>query len=158
MLNMAPLTKDLTKPDNSMNIIRGLETLMRADYSIGLDGSGNPLVFGAGQWAVLSATGTLTLATATAVANTFPVWAGNSSDRSDVHATGMATILLGGRFIYQTNLFDTTATYLAGSPITVKVVGANDRVPTLATGTDIVLGRVITPPVNGIITLEVVRN
>lgn len=159
MKNMAPVGADLTQPNTSMEIIRGMDNLQRVDYEIADDGGGTLLLFGAGNWAVLSDTQTLVLATATAVANSFPVWAGNESGRSDVHATGKATILMGGRFTYKTDRYDTVPTYAAGSPITLKVANGEDRVPTLATGADPVLGRVVEPPdATGIITLEVIRN
>ncbi len=162
MENMTPLTSDLTKPDESFNIVRGLENLIRVDKPIGIDpATTKTAIFSEGQWGKLTDTGTVVPATATPSANTFPIFAGNALDRSDVHATGMVTLLMGGRFIYKTTQYDTNvavASYLSGAPLTVKAIVGVDRVPTLAAGTDPILARVVTPPnAAGVMEIEVVR-
>jgi len=162
MENMTPLSADLTKPDYSFDIVRGLESLVRVDKSIGIDpATTKTALFSEGQWGKLTDTGAVVPATATASANTFPIFAGNASGRSDVHATGMVTLLMGGRFIYKTTQYDTSvaaASYVSGAPLTVKAVVGFDRVPTLAAGADVVLARVVTPPTAaGVMEIEVVR-
>ena len=148
--NLVPLTQDLLEPDYKLDIIRGLEDLMRVDKKIA-DGE----LFEEGDWAVLNDNDELVAPTATPVANTYPVWAGNAEGRSDVHATGKATILMGGRFIYKTAKFDSNPSYSVGSPITVKDLGAGEMTPTLQSGSEPVLGRVVAVPSNGVMEIQV---
>jgi len=165
MENMTPLSQDLTKPNTAFDITRGLESLIRVDKAIGIDpATTKTAIFSEGMWAKLSDTGTLVPATATPSANSFPIFAGNGDDRSDVHATGMATILMGGRFLYKTVQYDTVGVafgaYVSGLPLTLKQTVNVDRVLTQATGTDPVLARVITPPASAgaVMEIEVVRS
>lgn len=148
--NMVPLQEDLTQELYLLDIVRGLEGLIREDKKIA-EGE----VFGEGDWAVINNNGELEAPAATPVANTVPVWCGNGEGRSDVHATGKATILRSGRFIYRTTKFDLAPAYNVGDNLTVKDLGAGERVPTIASGTDPVLARVSAIPANGILEVEV---
>jgi len=150
MDNMAPLQSDLTVDTNYLEVIKGLDNVLRTDKTISAG-----FVVGEGDWAVLDDNDELVAPAAGPVANTYPVWAGNESGRSDVHATGMATILMGGRFIYRTTKYNTAGSYSVGTPITVKV-DATIYCPTPATGTEAVLGRVTKVPANGVIEIEVI--
>lgn len=145
--NMVPLTQDLTEESHKLDIIRGLEGVIRIDKDIA-DG----VTLAEGQWAVLKDDDTLDVPAATPVANTYPIWAGNADGRSDVHATGKATMLQGGRFIYRTTMFDASlASASVGTAITVKASG----LPTAQAGTEVVLARVFKMAANGIIEIEV---
>jgi hypothetical protein len=148
--NLAPLSKDLFEPDYKLEIIRGLEHLIRVDKTIA-DGE----VFAEGDWAVLNDNDELEAPSATPVANTYPVWAGNAEGRSDVHATKKATILMGQSFIYKTAKFDANPVYTVGAPITVKDLGAGEMVPTLQSGSEPILGRVVAIPANGVMEIQV---
>ncbi len=148
--NLVPLQEDLLIDTPKMDIFRGLESLIRVDEKIAAGA-----LFEEGDWAVLNDSNELVAPTTTPVANTFPVWAGNAEGRSDVHATGKATVLKGGRFFYRTTKFDPAPAYNVGSPLTVKSLGADERVPTLATGTEPVLARVAAIPVNGVMAIQV---
>lgn len=147
---VAPIAVDLRDEDNRMSIIKGIERLNPKDevmvaavVSGGCD---------SGDWLVKGATG-LAYPTTTAVANTYPVWVGN--DQFDVQATGMATILIGGGFIYRTTKYAAGA-YTAGQALTVKDLGAGERVPSAAAGTDPIVGRVYTAPdASGVMEIEV---
>jgi hypothetical protein len=148
--NLVPLQEDLLIDTPKMDIFRGLESLIRVDEKIAAGAS-----FEEGDWAVLNDSNELVAPTTTPVANTFPVWAGNAEGRSDVHATGKATVLKGGRFFYRTTKFDPAPNYHNGSPLTVKSLGGDERVPTLATGTEPVLARVAAVAVNGVMDIQV---
>ena len=146
--NMVPLTRDLTEESYKLDIIRGLEGVIRIDKTIGAD-----LIFAEGEWAVLQDDDTLGEPGPAAVANTYPIWAGNADERSDVHATGKATMLQGGRFIYRTTMFGASLSSASvGSPITVK----GGKLPVLGVeGTDVILARVFKMAANGIMEIEV---
>jgi hypothetical protein len=148
--NLVPLTEDLLDPEYKLEIIRGLEGLIRVDKKIA-DGE----TFEEGDWAVLNDNDELVAPTATPAANTFPVWAGNSEGRSDVHATGKATILMGGRFIYKTSKYDSNPSYSVGSPLTVKDLGGGELTPTLQSGSEPILARVVAVPANGVMEIQV---
>ena len=148
--NLVPLTQDLLLEDHKLDIIRGLEHLIRVDKKIGAGES-----FAEGDWAVLNNNDELVAPAATPVANTFPVWAGNAEGRSDVHATGKATILMGQSFIYRTSKFDSNPTYNVGSPLTVKDLGAGELTPTLQSGTEPILARVVAVPADGVMEIQV---
>ena len=94
---VAPISVDLRQSDNRIDIIKGIEHLKVKDevMSTAVSSGGTT----AGDWLVKQAGG-LAYPTSTAVPNTFPVWVGN--DQYDAQATGNATILLGGGFVYRT--------------------------------------------------------
>lgn len=148
--NLVPLTEDLTKEDNKLNIIRGLEQLQRVDKTIA-DGES----FREGEYAVLTDSDELVSPGASSVSNCFPVWAGNAEGRSDVHATGKATILMGQGFIYRTSVFNDAETYSVGDGITCK---DNSKIPTLASGNDKILGRVVGVSEEGLLEIKVTHN
>ena len=150
MDNLVPLSEDLLNPTYKLEIIRGLEGLMRVDKKLA-DG----VIFEEGDWAVLNDSDELVAPTATPVANTFPVWAGNAEGRSDVHATGKATILIAGRFVYRTTKFDAGPVYSVGSPLTIKDLGGGERVPTLQSGTEPIVARVLAVPAVGVMEIQV---
>ena len=146
--NMVPLTQDLTEESHKLDIIRGLEGVIRIDKEIA-----SGVILAEGQWAVLGDDDTLSMPAAVPVANTYPIWAGNADERSDVHATGKATMLQGGRFIYRTTMFGASLSSASvGSPITVK----GGKLPVLGVeGTDVILARVFKMAANGIMEIEV---
>lgn len=148
--NLVPLQSDLTQDEYKLEIVRGLEGLIREDKKIAEGES-----FSEGDWAVLNNNNELESPSASPVANTFPVWAGNGDGRSDVFATGKATILRGGRFLYKTSKFDPAPSYNVGDGLTVKDLGGGEKVPTLASGSDPVVARVSAIPANGIMEIQV---
>lgn len=148
--NLVPLQEDLLLSEHKLDIFKGLEGIVRQDKKFA-EGE----LFAEGNWAVLNDSDELEAPTATPVANTYPVWAGNAEGRTDVHATGMLTIVMGGRFWYRTTMYDTAPTYSVGDALTVKDLGAGEMVPTKATGTEAVLARVYKVPANGIMEIEV---
>lgn len=150
MDNLVPLTEDLLIEGHLLDIFRGLEGIMRADKDIAAGES-----FAEADWAVLNNSDELEAPGATPVANTFPVWAGNAEGRTDVHATGKATIIMGGRFFYRTSKYNSALNYSSGDPLTVKDLGGGEKVPTLAGGSDPVLARVHKVPAGGIMEIQV---
>lgn len=137
---VAPIAVDLRQTDNRLNIVKGIEfvkpkdEVMQAAVVTGGTDAGDWLVKGAGG---------LSYPTTTAVANTFPVWVGN--DQYDSQATGNATLLLGGGFIYRTTKY-VAGSYVEGQNLTVKNLGGGERVPSSAGGSDPILARVYTAP------------
>src|SRR5271170_1439240 len=107
-----PITDDFRQPDNDFDIIKGLEIVQNEvrDFPIDPSLSG---VLTAGQWGLLTDSGTLTTPGATGVGNTYPVWSG--SEQYDSLATGGATVIMGGNYQVRTIHYDKTQTYHAGS-------------------------------------------
>lgn len=154
MENLVPLQEDLTQETPLLSVVRGLEDLIREDIDIA-DGES----FAEGDWAVINSDYELEAPTATPVHNCVPVWAGNAEGRSDVHGTGKATCLRKSRgFIYRTTKFNSLVTYSVGDAITVKDLGAGERVPTKAGGTEAVLGRVSKVVSETVLEIEVFAN
>jgi len=147
---VAPIGVDLRKEDNRMNIVKGIEYVKPKDEVMQA-----AVVAGgcdAGDWLVKGAGG-LSYPTTTAVANTYPVWVGN--DQFDSQATGNATILVGGGFIYRTTKY-VAGSYVEGQNLTVKSLGGGERVPSAAGGSDPIVARVYTAPdANGVMEILV---
>jgi len=135
---IAPLAVDLRQPDNRMDITKGLEHVNIRDEAL-LAGLQCEL----GDWLVLNNAGVLAAPTATAAPNTYPVFTGN--DQYDAQATGQATILMGGGFSYRTTKF-APGVYTAGMNLTVKDLGAGEKVPSQAATNDPILARVYKAP------------
>ena len=148
--NLVPLQEDLLLDVHCLDIIKGLEGVIRMDKAIA-DGES----FAEGDWAVLNDSDELVAPSATPVINTYPVWAGNADGRTDVHATGKATILMGGRFLYRTTKFDPAPSYSVGDALTVKDLGGGEMVPTAAAGSEPILAIVHKVPANGIMEIQV---
>lgn len=151
--NLVPLTEDLLEESHSLDIFRGLENLNRMDKTIA-DGAS----FYEGDWAVLNDDDELEAPGATPKANTYPIWLGNAEGRSDVHATGKATILVSGGFLYRTSKYDDGGSYSVGDALTVKDLGGGERVPTAQSGSEPILARVFSVPANGIMEIQVLDN
>lgn len=152
--NVVPLQEDLTVETPLLEIIRGLEGLMREDIALA-DGES----FAEGDWGVINADYELEAPGATASHACVPVWAGNAEGRSDVIATGKVTVLRRARpFIYRTTKFNTAETYAVGDALTVKDLGAGEKVPTKATGSDAILARVSKIVSESVLEIEVVSN
>jgi hypothetical protein len=146
----APLSVDLRQPDNRMDIVKGIEHINIRDEKLSA-----ALQCAAGDWLVLDNSGVLVAPTATAVANTYPVWVG--TDQDDAQATGQATILMSGGFSYRTNKF-APGSYTAGMNLTVKDLGGGEKVPSQAGGGDPVLARVYkAPDSTGVMEIEVLN-
>jgi len=141
-----PVGADLTAPDNSLRVLRGLEKAPRVDYKIATGLSKTQ-----GDWAVLGDDGLLHEAGSTGKAATYLVFSG--TDRFDVKATGAITVF--GRYpglLCQTSKFDAAPTYHAGSPLTYKLVSSVPKL-TLATSGDAVLANVVNVS-NGLMIFE----
>jgi len=147
---VAPIGVDLRKEDNRLNIVKGIEFLkIKDEFMTAAVKTGGTT---AGDWLVKGAGG-LAYPTTTAVANTYPVWVGN--DQFDAQATGNATILLAGGFIYRTSKY-VAGSYVEGQNLTVKDLGGGERVPSAAGGSDPILARVYTAPdANGVMEILV---
>lgn len=130
-----PVEEDLTTEEMRLSIIRGLESMFRVDKPIaeGAD-------FELGEWAVLNANGEMERASATAVANTYPVFAG--TDRFDSAALSQITIIQGGPIIAKTTQFNDALTYNIGDTLTVKNLGGGESRLTKTASGDIILARV----------------
>jgi len=131
-----PVQEDLTTEDLSLQVIRGLETMFRADKPFA---SGVSLVDG--EWGVLQSDGTVARASSTPVPNTYPVFCG--TNRFDSHATGQVTLILGGGPVLKTNRFDDGQSYAPGDFLTVKDLGGGESSVTKQAGSDPRLGKVI---------------
>jgi len=144
---IAPITVDLSTPDNQMDIIKGLEHINLVDVKF------DPtlvLPVEPGDWMVKGATGQMVEPGVAAVASTYPIWVGNT--QYDSMATGNLTLITNGGFIYRTNKY-VAGVYPVGSNLTIKGL---IRVPQLAAGADPVLARVFTAPdSNGVMEIIV---
>lgn len=134
---IAPITEDLRKEDLRMDITKGMEHLNLFDFPIPSGAS-----YELGDWAVKTGSA-LAAPGVSPVANTYPIWVGN--DQYDSQATGKATLILNGGFVYRTTKF-VAGSYTAGQNLTVKDLGGGEKVPSAAGSTDPVLCRVFTAP------------
>lgn len=154
MENLVPLQSDPLDETPLVEIIRGLDGIMREDISI-VAGE----VFAEGDWAVINDDYELEAPGATPAHNVALVWAGNAEGRSDVHATGKATVLRRAKgFIYRTSKFNTNLTYNSGDALTVKDLGAGERTLTKASGSEAVIARVSRIVSGTSLEVEVVSN
>lgn len=152
--NLAPLQSDLLEEKNAVEVIRGLENIVREDIAIA-DGES----FEEGDWAVVNSDYELEAPGATPKHNSVLVWAGNTIGRSDVAATGKATVLRRTRpFIYRTTKFNTGLSYVAGDALTAKDLGGGEKTLTKAGGTEAVLARVSKVVSDSELEVEVVTN
>lgn len=130
--NVAPITTDLRAEELKFEIVKGIEHVSMIDGKLA---SGD---VEEGDWVEKTNTG-FALPGATSK-KCFPVVTGNN--RYDALATGNITVAIGGDFIYKTKKF-VTAAYTAGQALTVKNLGAGEKVPSAAGGGDIICGRVM---------------
>lgn len=131
-----PVQEDLTKEDLRLQVLRGLETMFRAD---------KPLVAGeellTGEWGVLNADGQVERPGATPVPNTFLVFCG--TERYDVKATGQVTLVLGSHIVAKTSRYDESVEYAIGDALTVKDLGGGEACVTKASAGEVALGMVL---------------
>lgn len=147
---IVPITEDLRKEDLRMDIIKGIERVNYKDEKLA-----SGLSCAMGDWLVLNNSGVLEAPGATAVPNTYPVVVGN--DQYDAQATGQATILIAGGFIYRTVKF-APGSYTVGMSLTVKDLGGGEMVPSQAGGGDPVMARVYkAPDAKGVMEIEVLN-
>jgi len=131
-----PVQEDLTTDDLRLQVLRGLETMFRADKPLA---PATELL--TGEWGVLNSDGQVERPGATPVANTYPVFCG--TERYDVKATGAVTLILGSHVVLKTNQFDETADYEVGDALTVKDYSAGEAHVTKASSGEPVLGQVL---------------
>ena len=135
---VAPISVDLRKSDDRFDITKGLEFLKV------LDGKFTPgASFEMGDWVEKTAAGLVAPANAVGRPNVYPVLVGN--DQYDSQATGQLTVAIGGGFIYRTTKF-VAGSYTAGNNLCVRDLGAGEKVPSLAGGSDAIVARVFTAP------------
>lgn len=122
---VAPIAQDLTKEDLNLQIIRG--------YTSGMDRVDEKFAPGTqlftGEWGVLTADG-LVRPDVTPSNMTYLVIAG--SERSDVRATGKATVAKGKVLTVKTARYNKSASYAPGVELTVKNLGNGEAVVTPA--------------------------
>ena len=133
---IVPVSEDLTQAELGLSIIRGNEKMFRIDKKLAPSVS---LV--AGEFGVLQNDGTVARPTATPVAETYLVQAG--SDRFDSHATGQVTLIMNSNIIIKTNQFYAGGSYVAGTMLTVKNLGAGQACVSPAGVDEFVVGKVI---------------
>lgn len=147
MGNRVPVDMDLTASESRLSILRGFEKAARVDKKIS-----GVVTLELGDWAVLDANGELSAPSATSVPNTYLVIAGN--DRFDAKITKQATILMASLVVAKTSKF-AAGSYNVGSELTVKNLGAGEKVLSLAASGDYVLARVVEIG-NGYIVFETI--
>lgn len=146
-----PVAEDLTTEVQTLSIIRGLEKMHRVDRK-----TGSGVALAEGEWAVLNDDQTLSRPGATPKANTYLVFAG--TNRFDSHATGQATILMGGGLVVKSSRYDAGQSYAVGDGLTAKDLGGGEAYLTKAGGGEAVLARVTAVPAAGVIEYETVRS
>lgn len=129
--NVAPITTDLRVEELKFEIIKGIEHVNYIDGKLPVGDVEE------GDWVEKTATG-FAVPGATSK-KCFPVVTGNN--RYDSLATKSVTVVIGGDWIYETKKFAAGA-YTVGQALTVKNLGAGEKVPSAAGATDIVCGRV----------------
>ena len=131
---LVPLQEDLTKEELRLNILRGHETMFRVDKKLAL---GESLELG--EWGCLQADGTVARPGAASAANTYLVFCG--TERSDVHATGAATLIMNSSVIAKSNRYAMDS-YQIGDELTVKSLGSDFAGLSKASAGDYVVARV----------------
>ena len=129
---LAPISEDLRKEINKFDIVKGIE---HVNYIDGKLAAGKDVE--EGDWVVGTSTGFDV--PPTSQKKCFPVVTGNN--RYDALATGNVTVIVGGGFIYQTTKF-VAGSYTVGQALTVKDLGAGEKVPSAAGSGDVICGRV----------------
>lgn len=147
MGNVVPVTADLTLSESRMSIVRGFEKMNRVGRKIA---TGVSLELG--DWAVLNSNGELVAPGSVSVANTYPVLAGN--DRFDAQVLSQGTIIMGSQILAKTSKY-VTANYNVGSDLTVKNLGAGEKILSLASAGDYIVARVVEVG-NGYIVFETI--
>lgn len=132
---VVPLQEDLTKEDLRLNVLRGHENMFRVDKKFA---TGESLQLG--EWGCLQNDGTMARPSAVPVAETYLVFCGN--ERYDSMATGQVTLIMNSSIIIKTNRFDASASYAAGSLLSVKDLGAGEAGVTLASPGEYCVGKV----------------
>lgn len=145
---IAPVSEDLTTPDNRLKVIKGIETMNRRDYPLKAGEE-----FQLGEWAVLNATGQLEKAGANGVYNTYLLFSDTS--RYDQVATGKLTVIQNSGIVAKTTVYDGKGTHTPGAGLTVKLVSGLSQLT--AAGTDPVLARVVSDD-GETLTFETVRS
>ena len=131
--SIAPITTDLRAEELKFDIVKGIE---HVNYLDGKLAAGKDVE--EGDWVIATATGFDVPGTTTKKA--FPVVTGNN--RYDAMATGNVTVIVSGGWIYKTKKF-VAAVYTVGQALTVKDLGAGEKVPSAAGASDIICGRVM---------------
>jgi hypothetical protein len=145
---VAPIAEDLRKEDTKFDIIKGIEHISYIDGKLD---SGD---VEEGDWVIKTATG-FGAPTSTAKFS-YPVVTGNN--RYDALATGNVTVAIGSGYIYRTSKF-VAGSYTLGQALTVKDLGAGQKVPSAAGGTDVICGRVHSfDAAKGIMEILVINN
>lgn len=130
---VSPITVDLRAEDLKLDIVKGLETVKY------IDGKLDAGDVEQGDWVRKTSTGFAVPQVGNAVAHVFPVVTGNT--QFDALATGNVTVAVTGGFIYKTKKFVAGA-YSVGQNLCVKDLGAGEKVPSAAGGSDAVVARV----------------
>ena len=146
----APVTEDLSTPETRLEILRGIETMHRVDKPIKSGES-----FSLGEWAVLNASGELERASASPVPNTYLLF--SDGGRFDVAATGQGTLIMNSGIVAKTTVYDDNPSYAVGDALTVKSLGGGESFLTKQSGSEPILGRVISEG-NGTLEFESVRS
>lgn len=131
---IVPVQEDLANESYKLDIIRGLDSMIRKDYKVAAG-----VTLEEGEYAVLNGSNELVKPTATPVANSYLVFLG--TDRYDVAATGKCTVVVNSGIIARTTQFKAGDPYQVGSPLTVKLDGTKGLLCLAGVG-EPVLGRV----------------
>lgn len=130
---VAPVTVDLRAEDLLLEITKGIE---HVNY---IDGKLDAGDVAPGDWVRKTTTGFAVPQVGNAVAHVFPVVVGNN--QFDSLATGNVTVITNGGFIYKTKKF-VAGSYSVGTNLCVKDLGAGEKIPSAAGGSDAIVARV----------------
>lgn len=131
---IAPITVDLRAEDPKFDVIKGIEKMNLTDLK-----RDSAFDVEEGDWVRKTATGAALPQTGNAVAHVYPVVVGNN--RYDAIATGNVTVAVNGGFIYRTKKF-VAGSYSVGQNLCVKDLGAGEKTPSAAGGSDAIVARV----------------
>lgn len=110
---IAPISSDLTAENLKMQVIRGWESMIRADRTLA-----SGVTINTGDWCKLDAAGEVIACTTSPVAHSFLCIAGK--DRFDAHGTGKVTLCMSRSGVQvKTNNY-ANDTYAVGDHLTAK--------------------------------------
>lgn len=118
-IRVAPIGEDLSTPDLSLDVLRGLEKMFRVDKKVAAGSA-----FLKGEWAVLNVDGKAERPSTTPVAQSYLVFCG--TDRFDSRATGQVTLIMSHPIVAKTSRYDVGQTYAVGDYLTVKDLGGGE--------------------------------
>lgn len=147
---IVPVSEDLTTEELRLSVLRGLERMNRVDQK-----SSSGLSLDQGEWGVLQSDGTVARPSAVPALETYLCFLGTT--RFDARATGQVTLIMNSPVIVKSKYYDLAGSYVVGTLLTVKDLGAGEAGVTPGASGEYVFGKVLEVG-QGVLKYEVFSN